>query len=71
VSRNGLGVWEDVIFTYNKMLTLGVVVDRFTYPSILHACSELSETAVGQEIEQCIRKCRYGLDVFVLNIVIY
>jgi hypothetical protein len=53
------------------MLTLGVVVDRFTYPSILHACSELSETAVGQEIEQCIRKCRYGLDVFVLNIVIY
>jgi pentatricopeptide repeat protein len=61
------GLWEDVILAYKKMLTLGVVADRFTYPSVLRACGELSETAVGREIEQRIRKCRYGLDMFVWN----
>jgi hypothetical protein len=33
----------------------------------MRAYGELSETAVGREIEQRVRKCRYGLDVFVWN----
>jgi pentatricopeptide repeat protein len=57
------GLWEDVILACKEMLTLGVVADRFTYPSV----PPFSETAVGREIEQRIRERRYGLDMFVWN----
>ncbi|GJN12622.1 hypothetical protein PR202_ga30915 [Eleusine coracana subsp. coracana] len=64
------GMWGDVILTYKKMMALGVVADKFTYPSVLRACGALREIAVGREIEQCIRKCRYGLDMYVWNAVL-
>lgn len=61
------GLWGDVILAYKKMLALGVVTDKFTYPSVLRACGELREITVGREIEQRIGECRYGLDMHVWN----
>ncbi|XP_062184542.1 pentatricopeptide repeat-containing protein At1g71490-like [Phragmites australis] len=66
----GRGLWEDVVLAYEKMLALGVDTDRFTYPSILCACSELREVTVGRRIERRIRRCRYGLDMYVWNALV-
>ncbi|TVU43699.1 hypothetical protein EJB05_10187, partial [Eragrostis curvula] len=49
------------------MLALGIIADRFTYPSVLRACGELREITVGWGIEQLIRRRRYGLDMYVWN----
>ncbi|EEC82801.1 hypothetical protein OsI_27570 [Oryza sativa Indica Group] len=66
----GRGLWEDVILSYEKMVAWGVAADRFTYPSVLRACGELREVTIGRNIEQRIRRCRYGLDMYVWNALV-
>ncbi|KAL6659557.1 hypothetical protein ACP70R_003597 [Stipagrostis hirtigluma subsp. patula] len=66
----GRGLWGDVMLAYERMLALGVDADRFTYPSVLRACGELREVTVGRSIEQRVRRCRYGLDMYVWNALV-
>lgn len=56
--------------SYEKMVAWGVAADRFTYPSVLRACGELREVTIGRNIEQRIRRCRYGLDMYVWNALV-
>ncbi|KAF0900809.1 hypothetical protein E2562_035306 [Oryza meyeriana var. granulata] len=66
----GRGLWKDVILAYKKMVALGVAANRFTYPSVLRACGELREVTIGRNIEQRIRRIRYGLDMHVWNALV-
>ncbi|CAL5029333.1 unnamed protein product [Urochloa decumbens] len=66
----GRGMWGDVVLAYGKMLALGVGADRFTYPSVLRACGELRDAAVGRGIEQRVQRWRYGLDMYVWNALV-
>ncbi|CAO2036993.1 unnamed protein product [Urochloa humidicola] len=66
----GRGMWGDVVLAYGRMLALGVDADRFTYPSVLRACGELRDVAVGRGIEQRVQRWRYGLDMYVWNALV-
>ncbi|KAJ1266898.1 hypothetical protein BS78_07G015300 [Paspalum vaginatum] len=64
------GRWRDVVLAYEAMLALGVRADRFTYPSLLRACGELRDAAVGRGIEQRVLAWGYGLDMYVWNALV-
>nr|CAB3479724.1 unnamed protein product [Digitaria exilis] len=64
------GMWADVVRAYGRMPALGVGADRFTYPSVLRACGELRDAAIGRGIERRIERWMYGLDMYVWNALV-
>ncbi|XP_072974445.1 pentatricopeptide repeat-containing protein At1g71490 isoform X1 [Typha angustifolia] len=63
--RNGL--WQDAIFSYKRMVELGVWVNKFTYPSVLRACGEIFELDLGREVHRRIGESVLEWDLCVWN----
>ncbi|KAL0908521.1 hypothetical protein M5K25_023017 [Dendrobium thyrsiflorum] len=66
--RNGFSA--EALAAYNQMLSLGVVPDCFTYPSLLKACGEAGDLDVGREIHQSIESSGMGSNLFVTNALV-
>ncbi|XP_020081021.1 pentatricopeptide repeat-containing protein At1g71490-like [Ananas comosus] len=69
--RHGLS--SHALAAFNEMLRRGVSPDRFTYPSALRACAELSDLESGREIHRRIEvegDAHLGVNVFAHNALI-
>ena len=60
----------DAIFAYKKMVGRGCEVDKFTYPSVLKACSMILNLDLGRAIHGIIEICGLQHDLFVRNALI-
>ena len=52
------------------MVERGVLVDDFTYPSVLRACGEILDLGLGREIHSRIKVSGFGRDLFVGNALV-
>eukprot|EP01018_Ginkgo_biloba_P039548 Gb_03572 [translate_table: standard] len=64
------GICEEALKLYDQMLREGVQPDKFTFPSVLKACADVSALRQGKEIHDYIIKSGYESDVFVVNGVV-
>nr|XP_043610748.1 pentatricopeptide repeat-containing protein At2g29760, chloroplastic [Erigeron canadensis] len=58
-----------VIFV--KMMYNGILPDKFTYPFVIKAATEVSDSRVGKAVHGMVVKTSFGSDVFVLNSLIH
>ncbi|KAG9144311.1 hypothetical protein Leryth_027595 [Lithospermum erythrorhizon] len=59
------GELQSAVELFLDMVSSGFVPDRFTYSSVLSACSELEELLLGQQVHSMVVKSGLSLDVCV------
>lgn len=64
------GCWLDVVLAYKKMVEWRIMVDKFTYPSVLRACSEILDLELGRMIHGSIEISGLQHDLFISNALI-
>ncbi|KAL4202386.1 hypothetical protein AMTRI_Chr02g263480 [Amborella trichopoda] len=62
---------EKAILFYYQMLFSDSPCDKFTYPFVLKACSQLSALEEGQQVHSHIIKSGFGTDIYSLNTLIH
>ncbi|QHO11151.1 hypothetical protein HN51_068981 [Arachis hypogaea] len=66
--RNGL--FMESLSAYKKMVNKRIEPDDFTYPSVLKACGELLDFAIGVEVHKSIEASSIGWSLFVHNALV-
>ncbi|XP_020261969.1 pentatricopeptide repeat-containing protein At1g71490 isoform X3 [Asparagus officinalis] len=64
------GFWPDAVLAYKKMVERGCEVDKFAFPSILRACSEILVLDLGRAIHGSIVIRGLQHDLFICNALI-
>ncbi|KAL5845803.1 hypothetical protein ACOSQ3_009327 [Xanthoceras sorbifolium] len=66
--RNGLFV--EALSAYKRMVGRGIVADKYTYPSVLKACSETLDVGFGREVHRAINAGCDEWNLFVHNALV-
>ncbi|XP_019704030.2 pentatricopeptide repeat-containing protein At1g71490 [Elaeis guineensis] len=64
------GFPADALLVYKEMVRRGVEPDRFTFPSVLRACSEVLDLDLGKEVHRCIENGSMGWNLFAYNALV-
>lgn len=64
------GLCKEALFAYKHMVSVGIVPDNFTYPSVLKACGEELNLCFGREVHKSIDASCLEWNLFVQNALV-
>nr|KYP52734.1 Pentatricopeptide repeat-containing protein At3g22690 family [Cajanus cajan] len=67
--NHGLG--DQAILLYVKMVVMGIVPDKYTFPFLLSACSKIMALSEGMQVHGAVVKMGLEGDIFVSNSLIH